>query len=183
MIKRCLFLSLVLSSLAHASSTSLESYRNRETIRHIEGGGIGYKEGYTTLDFLSTIDVFPTGYLLLDLRGHLFNNSKFGGNGGGGVRFGKEDTFMCGLNAYYDFRYDHFLFNQVGLGIDFRKNGFFLCANGYRSLGPKIRYLSTVQETYADGYSASEHRIINSFNHFDSQLGYFFLSKEIIAFT
>ncbi len=54
---------------------------------HIEGRGIGYTEGYTTLEgllfpFTSQETVFP----LLDLRGHVFNNGESAANAGIGLR-------------------------------------------------------------------------------------------------
>jgi hypothetical protein len=56
------------------------------TLRHIESNGIGYDQGYTTLEgFFHTSD--PTQWVpFLDLRGHVFNNGKLAANVGLGLR-------------------------------------------------------------------------------------------------
>ena len=65
----------------------------RVTIRHIEPNGVGYNQGYTTLEgfFAFTND---SSYLpFLDIRGHLFNNAKPAANAGFGVRYLRSHAF------------------------------------------------------------------------------------------
>lgn len=78
----------------------------RLSIRHIEGGGIGYSQGYTTLEGFFAPN--PEGLPLmpfLDLRGHVFNNGKMAANGGLGLRG------ILGSRAYG-------LFNLSPLNVD-----------------------------------------------------------------
>ena len=77
---------------------------NRISIRHIESKGIGYNQGYTTLEgFFVPIPSLNTGWVpFLDLRGHLFNDGKPAANGGLGLRY--VDSRVWGGNIYYDYR-------------------------------------------------------------------------------
>lgn len=111
-------------------STSLpNAYVN---LRHIEANGIGYKHGYSTLEFLFANmqnELIP----FLDLRGHVFNNGKYAANVGFGFRrFGKESSRANGANIFYDYRREKkHNFQQIGVGLeslgaiwDFRANGY-----------------------------------------------------------
>lgn len=105
----------------------------RTAIRHIESGGIGYEDGYTTLEAFFASD--PSHGVItpfLDGRAHIFNNGKWAANTGIGVRalWGNR---AYGINSYYDYRNTgRFNSNQIGLGLetlgelfDFRINGYF----------------------------------------------------------
>ena len=98
-------------------------------LRHVEGKGVGYSLGYTTIQVFFSPDnekCIP----LLDLRGHIFDDGKFAANVGLGFRY--PSSWVCGMNAYYDYRQtSHFHYNQFTLGlealgtwIDFRLNGY-----------------------------------------------------------
>lgn len=125
----CLFLCSVFST-----SLGAEEVRPMRTVvRHIESGGIGYKQGYTTLEgFFSPIrPLNDTWVPFLDLRGHLFNNGQPAINAGVGVRY-LASSRVWGTNAYYDYRKtnrEHY--NQIAAGFeslgerwDFRINGY-----------------------------------------------------------
>jgi hypothetical protein len=103
------------------------------TLRHIEGKGIGYDTGYTTLEafFAHDTEIAKT-FPFVDLRGHVFDNGKFAANAGFGLRQIIRNR-VYGGNIYYDYRNTHrFHYNQVGVGFeslgqfwDFRFNGYF----------------------------------------------------------
>ncbi len=103
----------------------------RASIRHIEPAGIGYDTGYTTLElFLGLNKDFFVPFI--DLRGHLFNDSKWAFNGGLGGRY--IGNRIYGAQVYYDYRQVKHIqhANQIGVGIeslgttwDFRLNGYF----------------------------------------------------------
>ncbi len=105
----------------------------RVTARHIESNGIGYNQGYTTLEgFFSPIRPYNDAWVpFLDLRAHVFNNGKMAANAGLGVRY-LTGSRAWGANAYYDYRHTtHFHYNQFALGFeslgkvwDFRINGY-----------------------------------------------------------
>ena len=106
----------------------------RVTARHIESNGIGYNQGYTTLEgFFSPMT--PWGddqnwVPFVDLRGHVFNNAKLAANAGLGLRY--ISNYVYGINAYYDYRNTHRQhYNQFAAGLealgkiwDFRINGY-----------------------------------------------------------
>ena len=102
-------------------------------LRHIEGRGIGYREGYTTVDaFLAPCDPLWDCWLpFLDVRAHVFNNGKPAANAGLGLRY--LSSRIWGVNTFYDYRRTkHHDYNQVSVGLeslgcdwDFRINGYF----------------------------------------------------------
>lgn len=110
----------------------------RTTIRHIESSGIGYNQGYTTLQFFlapdpSRLSIVP----LMDLRGHVFDDGKFAANAGLGVR-ALADCRVFGANIYYDYRNTkHQHYNQVGVGFETLGIRWDFRANAYLPVGPK----------------------------------------------
>ncbi len=102
------------------------------TVKHIEGKGVGYTEGYSTLEgfFAPTHKVTGNWIPFIDARMHVFNNGLPAANAGGGIRYLAKRAW--GLNTYYDFRKtSHKNYNQVSAGLeslgeiwDFRINGY-----------------------------------------------------------
>lgn len=111
----------------------------RVSARHIEGGGIGYSQGYTTLEGFFAPD--PEQLFLmpfLDVRGHVFNSGKMAANAGLGFR-GIFGSRTYGLNAYYDYRNTKKLhYNQVGVGLETLGVLWDFRINGYLPVGRKI---------------------------------------------
>jgi hypothetical protein len=111
----------------------------RTTLRHIEGGGIGYKDGYTTLEAFLASD--PSKWVVtpfLDMRGHLFNNGKWVTNIGSGLRSLLKNR-VYGINAYYDYRNGGRLHaNQIGVGLETLGEVIDFRINGYLPVGSKI---------------------------------------------
>ncbi|MDP1834675.1 MAG: right-handed parallel beta-helix repeat-containing protein [Chlamydiales bacterium] len=129
---RLIFLALILSLSGFASA----SQPYRAAFRHIEGGGIGYKDGYTTLEmFMSSDegqwDVTP----FFDARSHVFNNGKWATNIGCGIR-APRGNHVYGINTYYDYRNGGRLrSNQLGLGLEALGELFDFRINGYLPVG------------------------------------------------
>ncbi|MBS0627554.1 MAG: hypothetical protein JSS09_05015 [Verrucomicrobia bacterium] len=102
------------------------------TLKHIEGKGIGYNEGYSTLEgFFAPTNHFTGDFVpFIDARMHIFNNGLPAATGGLGIRYLSKRAL--GLNAYYDFRKTHHRhYNQISVGFeslgkiwDFRINGY-----------------------------------------------------------
>lgn len=119
------------------------------SVRHIEGKGIGYGEGYTTLDgfFAFPGSTLKHDYVpFLDLRGHVFDNGKFAANAGLGVRLIRSHIHTIG--AYYDYRSTkHYHYNQVSLNYENLGKKFDWRVNGYLPVGDK--YSSTYQPKFA----------------------------------
>ncbi|HUD01981.1 MAG TPA: inverse autotransporter beta domain-containing protein, partial [Rhabdochlamydiaceae bacterium] len=104
-------------------------------VKHIEAKGIGYKEGY------STLEAFFVGNGLgfnpfLDLRGHVFNDGKWAANAGVGFRYLKECR-TYGMNLYYDYRNQRHSYQQIGLGFESLGQVWDFRANGYLPVGKK----------------------------------------------
>ncbi|MBS0616385.1 MAG: inverse autotransporter beta domain-containing protein [Verrucomicrobia bacterium] len=129
-----IFCSLVaLSGLVADEPCDITVLPERLTARHIEAKGIGYDQGYSTIEGFFTHPDWVGGNFVpfLDLRGHIFNNGKPAANAGVGLRY--LDSMVWGLSAYYDYRKtEHQNYNQVSLGFealgevwDFRLNGYF----------------------------------------------------------
>ena len=99
--------------------------------RHIEGNGIGYNRGYTTIEGFFAPYQKGAWLPFLDLRGHVLNNGHLAANTGLGLRY-LSTSRAWGINSYYDYRCtDHYHYNQVALGLeslgamwDFRINGY-----------------------------------------------------------
>lgn len=104
---------LVLIFIASYCS-AFEPYSIRASLEHIEGSGIGYRRGYTTLDgFIMGRD--SCCYPFLNIRGHGFNNRRMAANFGGGIRCLSDCDWIFGANFWYDLRQgDHRGFNRVG---------------------------------------------------------------------
>jgi hypothetical protein len=106
------------------------------SIRHNEANGIGYKDGYTTLEVFGIYDEWGSGFMpFFDVRGHIFNNGYLAGNVGIGERTLLESiNHTFGSYLYYDVRrVGHGLtVNQLSPGIElvgermeYRINGYF----------------------------------------------------------
>lgn len=105
----------------------------RMTARHIEGKGVGYNQGYSTIEaFFTSVKATKDEWVqFVDIRGHAFNDGKFAANVGYGGRY-MGSSRVWGGNFYYDYRKTHrHMYNQVSLGFeslgkvwDFRLNGY-----------------------------------------------------------
>lgn len=105
----------------------------RVEFRNIEGKGIGYDKGYSTLEGFFTIpSTLENNWVpFLDVRAHVFNDGRPAVNAGLGLRY--LGSRVWGANLYYDYRKtSRFHYNQIGAGLetlgetwDFRINGYF----------------------------------------------------------
>ena len=113
-------------------------YGSHAALRHIEGKGIGYNQGYTTVElFFSPKNGYDSMLIFGDLRGHIFNNGKLAANAGIGMRFLVKDR-ICGWNAYYDYRNtkrQHY--HQIALGFESLGERWDVRINGYLPVGNK----------------------------------------------
>lgn len=109
----------------------------RVVTRHIEGNGIGYNRGYTTIE--GFFAPYQTGQWtpFLDIRGHVLNDSQLAANAGFGVRY-LTDSRVWGINMYYDYRNsNHQHYNQVALGLESLGKIWDFRINGYLPVGAK----------------------------------------------
>ena len=108
--------------------------------KHIEGKGVGYKEGYSTFGaFITPFSTFSSVLPFLDLRGHVFNRTwKFAANAGAGFKYLSDSPWVFGAAAYYDYRQtskSHY--NQASFSFEFLFNRWELRGNGYLPFGHK----------------------------------------------
>ncbi len=131
----------LIGSLSAGRNTLCEptSHPQRVTVRAIEGKGVGYHTGYTTIEgFFTAPSLMDTAWVpFFDLRGHVFNDGKWAANGGVGIRY-VGSSQVWGINSYYDFRQTrHKDFNQYGLGLECLGRVFDFRINGYLPFGKK----------------------------------------------
>ncbi len=111
---------------------------NQIWIRRTEPKGIGYREGYTTLQAFVMNDEAVWGfYPYADVRGHIFNNGRYAINAGAGARYLGQNR-IYGANAYYDGRgTKRITFNQLSFGFETIGAFWDFFANGYVVIGRK----------------------------------------------
>lgn len=108
------------------------------SVRHIEAKGIGYKKGYSSLDFFYAKKEFYRRLYLpfIDFRAHIFDDGRFASNIGLGLRYNSSPIY--GINLYYDYRNtSEKNFNQIAFGFETLGKIFDFRINGYFPLGPK----------------------------------------------
>ena len=140
---RCLLSSLVIyTASAHGETPSTENdcgydpKSHRISISHIEGKGIGYKDGYTSLDLFFS-DLHNNSLPFLNLRGHIFDDGRLASNVGIGYRQLWRD-YVFGGNIYYDYRNTHRLnYNQISAGFEVLGKRWDFRINGYLPVGAK----------------------------------------------
>jgi len=128
---------------------------NRLNVRQIEGGGIGYGRGYTTLEtFLTPTYNFDTWLPFLDLRVHRFDNNKYAFNTGLGFRyFTPSNCMIWGLNAYYDYRQaQHKHFKQIGVGVEALGAQWDFRINGYIPVGSRKSHIYQIKFDEFEGH-------------------------------
>lgn len=128
----------------------------RITMRHIEAGGIGYDQGYTTLEgFFSPSEPFRDAWLpFLDLRGHLFNNFRPAANVGIGARY-LSSSRVWGGSVYYDYRKTKRQdYNQIAAGFECLGKWWDFRLNGYLPVGTNSSSFWDAQFDYFQGHYA-----------------------------
>ncbi len=130
--------SLSFFSVVHSSQCDRAESPYRITARHIDPQGIGYNQGYTTLEgFFSLYNGWEDWVPFLDVRGHVFNNGRAAVNAGLGLRYLREHL-IWGINSYYDYRNTkHQHYNQVALGLECLGSLWDFRLNGYLPVGKK----------------------------------------------
>lgn len=126
-------------SILKAERSCYSPYHNMNIgLRHNEARGIGYKQGYTTLEGFWIEDRFSERLMpFLDLRAHLFNNGKWAGNVGIGERtLLSRINHIFGAYLYYDVRNDSKLtIHQLSPGLELLSKRMECRINAYFPLG------------------------------------------------
>lgn len=126
----------------------------RVSVRHIEPNGIGYNQGYTTLDAFIPYTGSDKWVYFLDGRVHIFNNGRPAVNAGLGTRYMTANRGW-GLNAYYDYRNTkHYHYNQVAMGLESIGQTWDYRINGYLPIGKKLSKPYNPEFGYFQGHYA-----------------------------
>jgi len=167
-----LFCSLCAVSLSFMNADQLEAWGNqpepakdqicgkspqhmRVSARYTSMKGVGYNEGYTTLEtFLSPWNAFNDKWLpFVDGRGHIFDNGKWAANAGLGVRY-LSSSRVWGINSYYDYRNtSHRNYNQVSVGLETLGTLWDFRINGYLPVGKTHTHLYDTKFKAFEGHS------------------------------
>ena len=156
----------------------------RAAIRHIESGGIGYDNGYTTFEAFLSSD--PNQWKVtpfFDARSHIFDNGKWAANAGVGLRalWGNR---VYGINTYYDYRNaGHFNSNQLGAGLETLGELFDFRINGYLPLGAKISSpYDPIFGTFSDHYMLVSQKIQSAMKGANAEFGFHFGKSKSFDF-
>ncbi|MBX7067177.1 MAG: inverse autotransporter beta domain-containing protein [Parachlamydiales bacterium] len=129
----------------------------RIDVKHLEYQGIGFNQGYTSLDlFLSHPDpIWDSAYCFLDTRAHVFNNGRPAVNAGVGCRYVFDSLLdAIGINAYYDYRNSKRKnYNQIGVGLEYLLNRWEFRVNGYFPFGKRVSDLFDLGFSHFTGHS------------------------------
>lgn len=143
-------------------------------LSHLEGKGIGYNHGYTSLgvfltpDFCLDAGVQP----FFDVRGHCFNNGKYALNVGLGSRFICPNFGQVwGVNVYYDYRRDRIDYHQVGAGLELLTCQVDFRLNGYFPVGRSSVFFDKTEFDFPGGFIAICGTRQKSLRGFDVELG------------
>ena len=132
-----------------------ESRVHRLSISHREGGGIGYNQGYTSLDAFFSLPSKWDMVSFFDFRAHVFNDGKWAANAGLGIRkLLSNSSWILGGNAFYDYRHaTHTTFNQVGFGLELLGTKWDFHGNAYIPVGHNRRNYANPFRRF-EGHSA-----------------------------
>ncbi|MEQ9412160.1 MAG: inverse autotransporter beta domain-containing protein [Fuerstiella sp.] len=193
-----LMIALLLS--ASAKSTAADEaapWISRFTAKHIFGDGVGYQDGFTSLEWFLPLEQDSENEMWFgDFRGIMFDDAEFGGNLGTGYRWhDPEQDRIYGVNGYWDFRNQSgLLFNQAGIGVeslgrllDFRANAYTPTVNdadqrvGFSFIGNNL--LNTEYRALS-GFDYELAVNLPDFREFQSSIaggGYYFDSSKTAA--
>ena len=153
-------------------SCKLANNPYRIDIKHVEGKGVGYNQGYTSLDAFFT-SLFWERYIpFFDVRAHVFNNGKWAANAGLGARYIFDPChWMVGGNVYYDYRATkHGHYNQISVGLEAFYDRYEAHLNGYLPVGQK-RHLTKQQIESVTFKGFSGNYILQNENYKNSNEG------------
>jgi hypothetical protein len=150
-------------------------------IDHVEGHWRDNRHGYTSFGVFMAYPYYTCNLVpFLDLRGHIFNNGRFGANLGGGLRYQPcESLTVYGANIYYDSRVADFRhrYEQLGLGFEILNPCWDFRINGYLPIGQKTGHSRPcVFDQFTGGFRATSEQRRRSMGGFDAQVGRWFNS-------
>jgi hypothetical protein len=105
----------------------------RFVLKHREANGIGYNQGYSSLDGFFLFSSIKNWHPFFDVRAHIFNNGRPAANLGFGLRYLPDNVrAVFGVNGFFDFKNTcHSTFEQAGFGFEVLGEKWGMRANGY----------------------------------------------------
>jgi hypothetical protein len=105
----------------------------RFSVKHREHKGVGYDQGYSTASLFLSPRRGGLGLSFIDARLHVFNNMDLASNVGIGSRFSdRQQTYLFGMNAYYDYRNSYLMTtHQLSGGCEILSPRMDIRVNGY----------------------------------------------------
>lgn len=136
-------------------------------------GGVGYDDGYSTVDLFLTPNWQRGFQPILDGRVHLLNDGRWASNLGGAMRWQMPANCAFGSNFFYDFRSAKGLrAHQLGAGIELLHPIFDLTINGYLPIG-RTSHVGNPQFDFASGFNIFlKRRITQALPHMESLIGF-----------
>lgn len=124
-------------------------------VSHTEGKGLGYSEGYTSLEFIGAFNR-ESFVPFVELNGHVFNNGHFASNVGVGLRWlDLSCTTIWGANFFYDtFLLKRLPGHQVSFGLELLTENWDFSMNGYLPVGKKKTNIYTLSYDFSNGFLA-----------------------------
>lgn len=161
----------------------IQSYApERIRLGHTEGKGLGYTEGYTSLDiFLS--QPFCEGRLVpfVDLRGHVFNDKRYATNAGGGLRWLDERYGkVWGVNCYYDALLNSRIpSHQISVGLEALGETWDIRINGYLPVGHQKTPVYVLDYSFTSGFFLKAREQF-AMKGLDAEVGYHFCKMRCL---
>jgi len=128
------YLVALLSLQVATTAVAQDTWLSRLSVRHSEGDGVGYSDGYTSVDWFLPLLAEQTDSMWFgDFRGIISKDSEFSSNVGTGHRwYNTEQNRIYGANIYWDTRQvDGLNFSQAGIGLETFGEVFDVELNGY----------------------------------------------------
>lgn len=153
------------------------------SLGHTEGKGLGYTQGYTSLDLFLAHPRYEYQIIpLVDLRGHVFNKGRFAGNLGVGLRWFNPYR-IWGANLFYDsLSTSRTTYHQIGCGFELLNESWDLRINGYIPVGRRKTPIYKLSYDFSTGFLAKAREQF-SMGGFDAELGYHFKTLYYIDYA
>ncbi len=153
----------------------------RFSATHREANGIGYDQGYTSLDGFFAFSSIGSWHPFFDFRAHLFNDGRPAANVGFGLRFlPKTLPAVFGINGFFDIKNTkHSTFEQSGIGIEILGTKWFMRANGYIPIFNKNHLYSIRFSEFKNHYAFFESNRELAFKGFDISVGRTLAKKKL----
>jgi hypothetical protein len=147
---------------------------SRFTLKHREHHGMGFDQGYSTLQLFLCPNFKLLALPIFDARFHVFNGGDLASNIGLGTRISNEKgSFILGLNAYYDFRnHKSFSSHQLAAGLELLTPSFDIRLNAYQPFSGKYDIKGPYFYNFQGHYAYSKEKILYAFPSCDAEIGF-----------